>query len=42
VKLPTDWSEISLHSERACLLLSTSVDRQRSLPWSWWAGAPRP
>lgn len=27
--LPTDWSEISLHSERACLLLSTSVDRRK-------------
>ena len=29
MKLPTDWSEISLHSERACLLLSTSVDRRK-------------
>lgn len=29
IKLPTDWSEISLHSERACLLLSTSVDRHK-------------
>jgi hypothetical protein len=29
VKLPTDWSEISLHSDRACLLLNISVDRQK-------------
>ena len=29
MKLPTDWSEVSLHSERACLLLSTSVDRHK-------------
>ena len=29
VKLRTNWSEISLHSERACLLSSTSVNRQK-------------
>lgn len=31
MKLPTDWSEISLRSERACLLLSASVARQKGV-----------
>ena len=29
MKLPTDWCEISLQSERACLLLNTSAGRQK-------------
>ena len=29
--LPTDWSEVSLRSERACLLLSASVSRQKGV-----------
>ena len=29
MKLPTDWSEISLHSKRACLLLSASTSRRK-------------
>lgn len=29
--LPTDWSDISLRSERACLLLSASVTRQERI-----------
>jgi hypothetical protein len=31
MKLPTGWSEVSLRSERACLLLSASVGRQKGL-----------
>jgi hypothetical protein len=31
MKLPTDWSEVSLRSERACLLLSASASRQRGI-----------
>ena len=29
--LPTDWSEISLRSERACLLLSASMDQHKGI-----------
>jgi hypothetical protein len=31
MKLPTDWSEVSLRSERACLLLGASVNRQKGI-----------
>jgi hypothetical protein len=31
MKLPTDWSEISLRSERACLLLSASASRRKGI-----------